>query len=483
MNPSFATAAPREMSRLAVEPTRQRPAIEQGEAPPRMPRRGAAWVVAGRTLGIATTVLVNVVLARWLTPDDFGLFLLISSGLGFASVLAMFGQSMAVVRFVPESLGRGDVTRARQALWLICCVSSVTICSAAALLALGVAFWGSALFGLSDVPVLVPMAAVGVMLLALSQLTAEALRGLHELRLASLFSGGQAGGLLSSVLFLLLIAAGVVLLKPSFATALGLNLLAMAMSLPLAVYGLVRVARSRLADAQPAATTTSPVTLKELLHFCLPMLLIQLLTAVSTQADLWIAGANCPHNQLALYGAARRVMLLVSMPLQMVNLTVIASIAQLYSQRRLREIQSLLREAASWAAWPSIAAIAVLIVAGGPVLELLFGSYFGQAATPLRVLAIGQLFMVCAGAAGHALEMTGRQVCSLLVNVVDVLAIVLLGSWAANHYGILGLATVSTCVVALHSVLAWVLARRLVGVWTHPALRLPLSWVGWGSGK
>lgn len=445
-------------------------------------RRGAAWVIAGRTLGIAATMLINVVLARWLSPDDFGLFLLLSSGLGFASLLAMFGLSVAIVRFVPESLGRGDLERARQAMWLICCVSAVTIAATAGLVALGLAYWGSALFGLPDVPAIVPMVAVGVVLLALSQLTGEAFRSLHELRLASLFTGGQAGGLLSSLVFLLLVAAAIVVARPSFLTALTLNLVAMAVSLPLALLGLVKVVRARL-SGEPTVAVTSPIAMSDLLRFCLPMLIIQLLTCVSMQADLWIAGAVCPHNQLALYGAARRVMLLVSMPLQMVNLTVMASIAELHGQQRLKEIESLLRGAASWAAWPSTVAIVLLIVAGGPVLELLFGPYFRQAAGPLRILAVGQLFLVCAGAAGYALEMTGRQMCSLAVNSLDALAMVALGTWAASAYGIVGLAIASTLVVASHSVVIWVLARKLVGVWTHPTYSLRLLLKSWSVGS
>jgi O-antigen/teichoic acid export membrane protein len=432
-------------------------------------------------LGIATTMLINVVLARWLSPDDFGLFLLLSSGLGFASLLAMFGLSVAIVRFVPESLGRGDPARARQAMGLIGGVALVTIGSTAALVALGLAYWGTALFELPDVPAIVPMVAVGVVLLALSQLTGEAFRSLHELRLASLFSGGQAGGLLSSMVFLVLMSVAIVLGKPSFLTALALNLVAMSVSLPLAALGLLQVSRAQLAVA-PGVAATAPIAMSELLRFCLPMLVIQLLTCVSMQADLWIAGAACPHNQLALYGAARRVMLLVSMPLQMVNLTVMASIAELHGQQRLKEIESLLRGAASWAAWPSSVAIVVLLVAGGPVLELLFGPYFRQAAGPLRILAVGQLFLVCAGAAGYALEMTGRQMCSLLVNLLDAVAMVALGTWAATHYGIVGLALASTAVVAAHSIVIWVLARRLVGVWTHPTVRLGLLLKSWSLG-
>ncbi len=437
-------------------------------------RLGAVWVVAGRCLGIGITVLVNIALARWLPPQDFGDFLLLSSVLGLASLVAMLGLNTAVVRFVSESFGKGDVVRAQQNMWLIMSVAGVSIASVAGLAAVTFAYWGRTLLGLPDLPGIVPMAVTGLVLLAVLQLIAEACRSLHELRLASLFSGGQTGGLLSSLLFLMLLAAAIVLGKPSLFTAIALSLVAMAISLPFAVFGLSLAARSHLVAVAPRRPANA-LTLNQLLVFSLPMLMIQLLTFATSQADLWIAGICCPHDELALYGAARRLMLLVTMPLQMLNLTVVSSIAELYGQDRLRDLERVLRGAASLAAWPSIGAIMLLVLAGGPILETLFGSFFRQAAVPLAILGLGQLFFVCAGSSGCALEMTGHQMNSLAVNLVSAFTLATVGTWAAMNFGLVGLATASASTITVHSITQWLLARNLVGVWTHPALRPFLS--------
>jgi len=437
-------------------------------------RFGAVWVVVGRCLGIGITVMVNIALARWLTPQDFGNFLLLSSVLGLASLVAMLGLNIAVVRFVSESLGKGDLARAQQTMWLIMSVAGVSIASVAGLAAVTFAYWGRTLLGLPDLPGIVPMAVTGLVLLAVLQLIAEACRSLHELRLASLFSGGQTGGLLSSVLFLMLLAAAIVLGKPSLFAAVILSLVAMAISLPIAIFGLSTAARSHLVEVAPLQPVKA-LTLRQLLAFSIPMLLIQLLTFTTSQADLWIAGICCPHDELALYGAARRLMVLVTMPLQMLNLTVISSIAELYGQDRLRELERVLRGAASVAAWPSIGAILLLVFAGGPILETLFGAYFRQAAAPLAILGIGQFFFVCAGSSGCALEMTGHQMNSLVVNLISAITLATVGTWAAMHFGLVGLATASASTITVHSITQWLLAKRLVGVWTHPALKPFLS--------
>ena len=274
----------------------------------------------------------------------------------------------------------------------------MTTTSVAGLTGVAMAYLGTTILGLPDVPRLVPMVVTGLVLLTVLQLVAEACRGLHELRLASLFSGGQSGGLLSNLLLLTLLAGAMVFGQPSISLAVILNLLAMGISVPAAIFGLLNASRDRLAMAA-SDRRVSTLSIGQLLAFSLPLLFIQLLTFVTTQSDLWIAGIFCPHDQLALYGAARRLVLLITIPLQMALLTIVSSIAELHGQQRHGEIERVLRRAMSLAAAPSIIAILVLIVFGGPILELLFGPFFRQAALPLSILGVGQLFLVCAGGA------------------------------------------------------------------------------------
>jgi len=434
-------------------------------------RAGAVWVVLSRSLGIVVTVLANMALARWLSPEAFGSYLLLSSVLAMGTLLATLGLNVAVIRFVSGSLGHGDVGGARQALGQVFAVAAASIASVAAIAAAVLSYYGPTLVGVADTPGIVPLAVTSLVLLSVLQLLAEACRSLHDLRFASLFSGGQTGGLLSNVLFLMLIAAAIVVGQPSLRAAIALNLLAMIVTLPLAVFGFVRVARLQLA-APESRRSVSALRLRPLLAFSIPMLLIQLLAFTATNADLWVAGIRCPHDQLALYGAARRLMLIVTMPLQMVILTVISSIPELQVQDRRGDLERVLRRATTLAAVPSVGAIVLLIFCGGPILELLFGSFFRQAALPLAILGVGQLFLVLAGTCGSALEMTGYQIGSLAINLMSAIAMVSLGSWAASHFGILGLAITSASIVATQSVVLWLLAKLLVGVWTHPKLGL-----------
>lgn len=446
-------------------------AVRAVEQPPCRLGWGAVWIVVGRLLGVGVTMLINVVLARWLSHDDYGSYLLLTSLLALASLLGMLGLGPALARFVGEGLGHRDNDRARQSVRLVLSIAPVSIAGVAIVVAVVLLRFHPSTLGLPAGPWIVPIVIATLILLAALQLLGEASRSLHDMRLATLLSGGQTGGLLSNTVFLVFISALAWIGAPDLRTALALNALAMVIILPAAVWGFFRTARTCLGP--PAARpTATKLAMRPLLSFSISMLAVQLLTLTTTQADLWIAGVACHHDQVALYGSARRLMLLVSLPVQMLNLTVIASIAELHVQRRLGDLERLLRRSAALAALPSAAAIVVLIVWADPVLELLFGPFFCAAALPLTILAVGQLFLVAAGSCGCALEMSGNHVVVLLVNLVAAVAVVAVGTWAARQFGILGLAVASAGVIAAQSITLWLLAKRIVGVWTHPTLRV-----------
>lgn len=429
-------------------------------------RTGARWVVATRVLGITVTLALNVVLARTLAPADFGHFTMLMSLLAFAGFFCMLGLSNAIVRFVAESMAQGDRSRARQVLaqgYRLVLLATVGL----ALAVMGSWRWLAGWFSLPELG-MAPLIGLNLGLLAISQLTSESLRGLHELRVASVLSGGQTGGLLSNLLLLTLLAAALPVVQVTLTLAVALNVLALILVLPLGLYALRYRVRSELGGAGDSA----PLPVATLLATSLPLMVIQVVSFASAQADLWIAGVACSED-LALYSAARRLMLVVAIPLQMVNFLVMASVAELNAQGRLDELESLLRRAATIAAVPSLGALLVTLLMGGAILEVLFGSYYRDAATLLALLSLGQFALAWSGSSQCALTMTGRQNVALAVSLSSALVLLVAGTLMARTFGALGLAATSAVVVAAESLAQWLLAHKLVGVRANMSLDLP----------
>ena len=178
-----------------------------------------------------------------------------------------------------------------------------------------------------------------------------------------------------------------------------------------------------------------------------PFLLIQLLAVVTAQSDLWIAGFFCPHDESALYGAARCLMLLVVMPQQIANMTVLATIAELHVQGRRGELEHVLRRTASIAAIPSLSARSLLIVCGGTMLRRCSAPSTHRPPCRWRFSA-PVMCLVAVGCCGGALDMTGHQNGSLLVNLAAALTFAVAGPLATAWFGLIGLSFASAGVVA-----------------------------------
>lgn len=432
--------------------------------------------MAGRVLGIGVNVLTSAFLARLLSPADFGEFLVLLNLLAFAASLAMLGLGSAVVRFVAEKLGRGDADRARHAtalIWRTAAVSMIVVGGGTFL-----ALWlgGAERLHLESTTGFCLLAALAAVLLAGQQLGAESLRGYHELRFTSFLSGGQSGGPLAGALFLALVFLAAKWTSPSLPMAVGCLVAGLGVSVPLTLVLLLGTARRSALAAQPALSqdgsghNTSSLSLGKLLSVSLPMLALQLLAFATLWADLWIAGAWCSRDELAWYAAARRLMVLVGLPLQVVMLTVLSSIADLYARGQKKELEQMLRGAAGLAAIPAGLAAIAMIAAPGTLLCLYYGSFYRSAAIPLAILGCGQLVVLCCGLGGYTLLMTGRHYAALFVNLATATLVLVASPLAAWKFGIVGLSAVAATAAAIQAGTEWFLAHRLLGIWTHASL-------------
>jgi O-antigen/teichoic acid export membrane protein len=324
--------------------------------------------------------------------------------------------------------------------------------------------------GLRITPAIVLAISVAVTLIAIQQITAEALRGMHESRWANLLTGGQISGPITALLLVALVLPLSGIHDVTLGEVLWLTDAALAFTVCMALYFAWRVARARLAGLGRCAAGRA-VTYGEVLALCVPLMVANVLIFATSQADVWIAGACFDSDSVALYGVARRVATAVGMLAQITEMSVVASLVTLHAQGRLEEMEQLLRTAATLASLPSLAVLGLILVAGAPLLEFCFGSFYRGAAPVLTVLAVGQVFITWCGACGCVLAFAGRQNVFLLTNLVATIALFAIGLPVGRYFGMLGISWTVTAVTVLQwTAVAW-LAHRLVGVRTDATLR------------
>jgi O-antigen/teichoic acid export membrane protein/peptidoglycan/xylan/chitin deacetylase (PgdA/CDA1 family) len=431
----------------------------------------APWVVACRAIGIMATLASNILTARLLGPVEFGLYLVLSSVAAFGSLIGSAGLSSAALRFCAESLAIG-----RRELALAYLRRTRQLCVVSTVLAAGLTIGG--LFAIqfatgrrTDSGALVALTVITMAALAWQQLAGETLRGWNNLKLASLFSGGISGGPISNLLFFIGITALLLARVPM--TAIGvIGLLAgsVCLTVPFALWCCWRVIHDDPAHPAKPAVKLTALEDRQLLAMARTLLAVLLLAFVSQQLDIWIGEAFLPPDELGVYGVAKRIMLVVAMPVQMAMLTIVATIPRLHVQGRRGELQNLMRGSSGLAAVPSLAALGLLVLIPGPILHLLFGVSYLEAAPLIRILSVGQLALILAGNSITVLSMTGRQQSALKVNLIVTAIMGIGGSLTALRWGASGLAWTSAAALVFQSVSLWWLARLHLGIWTHASL-------------
>ena len=433
---------------------------------------GGIWVIGARFCGITSMVLTNVVLARKLAPEAFGDFVVVSSITNAGSLVAIFGMNSGIVRFVAEQLAHENLRGARHVLNLCFRLAAYATSVTSLVVLAGMALLGSQLFSLPHSNEIALLTACALAIQAFSNLNSAALRGLGEMRFSSIL-GGQGGvvGPLANTLFLILVSSVALTMPLTLVGALTAYVAAFAIALAVGSRWVTRTASNVLGGVEPGPIIDQNVSLnaRSILFACFPMLMVQVLSTVTKQGGLWVAGSTCSPQDLALYAAASRAINLVAMPLSLVNLSVMAFIPQLRAQSRLPELEKILRVSAGWAAIPSFMALIAFVVMPAQFLGVFLGENYRHAAGLLSILSFGQFVFVWSGLAELTLVLSGRARAAAIVNAVAGFAILAGGPIAAHFYGPHGLAVVAATVIAGQCLSQWLMTRRLVGIWTHAA--------------
>ncbi len=416
---------------------------------------GVAWTVGTRVVAGLSGFTVNALLSHLLLPEDLGAYFLLVSVASAGALTAQLGLQVAVVRLVAEAIALGCPGRARG----VARVALATVAVAGALAGLLFAiFGGTAALLAFDSAALAEVAWLGgawLAGLALMTVVAEIFRGLHDYRMA-----GVLGGAASSILFLAVLLA-VLTLKDSatlpVATALGAAAIAAT-----ALSGIAILERR-----MRGLGTAVAVTPAEVLAVGLPLLVTSLAILISTQADIWILGMYREKEEVAVYGAAVRLIQLVLMPLLMLNAVLAPVISQLFSKGQRERLERLMRSSAALTGLPALVALALLFAAAAPLLSVVYGDYYRSGATALLLVSAGQAVNVLCGPAAILLMMSGHQRAAMTISLVTGAGVVAGGMAAVERFGLNGVAAVAGAAAALHGLASWAWVRRSTGLWTH----------------
>jgi len=315
------------------------------------------------------------------------------------------------------------------------------------------------LFGMESLAAMTGLIVIWIATLAFQTPVSETFRGLHNIPLATVFNGVLANAILATALVVMWSQSVTVTLIE----AVRLSVLAALASLLVGTWLFLLKIRSLRGSG-----TVSP---KEVLSISMPVFVTNLAVQAMTNSSLWIVAAYLTAQETAMFGAAWKLVMLVAVPLEMMNMTIQPVIAELHTKNQQSRLQDALRGTATLAGIPSLIILLVYLFAGSEILRLAYGHDYGSAASILAILSVGQLVNVWTGTCGQVLVFTGHQQNLMRITLATGFITVSTAIIAAREWGLFGVAWAVTLGRIIQNVSSWYEVRRLTGLWTHATLK------------
>jgi len=399
--------------------------------------RRALVALAIRVASAGIAYVTQILLARWLGLEQYGMFAAVWAWLLIAGGTLPLGLNVTVIGRLPHYLAGGEIARWRGlALGSMAVTFALSCLVAAAGIALLV--WVPALAGHP----LAALAVLGMICLPL-------------LALAEINEGiARAHGWIGSALLPAYVARPLIMLGLGAIVLMNGGHLDVASVLKCAILACLVTSLAQTAWLMVCMHRMNPekgfsISLLVWLGMSLPMLVTEICDMLLASLDLFFVAALLGSEEAGVYFAAQRTIALVAFVNFAVGAATANAVAAEARGARGPGLQREIRLAATLAFWPSLAG-AALLVAASPLLLALFGAQFTQGTQVVALLAIGFVARSIVGPADLLFNVLGAQracawilaahlVLSLILNALLVPALGIAGAALAATFGMVSL--------------------------------------------
>ena len=419
-----------------------------------------------RVFSMILMLVLNGCLTRWMLPAEVASYLAGMNVLIFISILGMAGINHSMLRLIA---GKKNREQSNRSLMWRCWLSAAgfTLLVTAVFVILLQTRFGT---WINIHPEIVGSVLLCSVLLSVHKLLAASLRSVHALSSSGILEGRSGGPLSNTMYFIVLLAGFSAGLTAS--TALKTFAVAMAVTAPIGYWMLRKSLRVQEAQTtKDSGENTGGVDSQNIFVFTLPFLLAQVLTYFATEFDVLLANAYTTPDDTALFGIARRLMLQIFAPMQILTVSMASTIAELFAKGERQKLQSALRYSATIGCMAILPLLIVCVVFPEFILETIFGEFYRGAANVFVILTIGQAFNCATGQCANLLMLSGRTSIVLTIKIISALCMVIVGAIVVQRFGITGLAFATATTIAMENITMWLTARKLTGYWTHPVFQ------------
>ena len=408
--------------------------------------RGGAVLGAGAAVERGMRLVRNMILARILAPDQFGLMALVVAAGGLFEVFTEVGVREAIVQNK-----RGDSKEFLNVAWWF------SAARGAILYLLGLALVPLAAWFYRE-PLLESLLKVSFLTMLFSGLASTRLYALQKNlqfgRYVGVVQGAGLGGTIVSLVTAWFVPSVWALVAGFVAEAA------------------FRCATSFILCPIRPVLRFDRGCAAELFGFARGMFGLPILTFLAMQADVFVLGRVCSKSELGAYSLAASLAMIPSMLFSMTIQPLILPTLSSFDGDRARLGETILR-LTRWLTMFGLPAAACGAVFGGPILAVVYGQAYISADRPFALL----LFYVVANSVGTLIASTYFSLARPdLHRIFTILRVVLLGILLYPAIRLLGTTGAAGGVLACFAVALSVQTTRLSGLLSLPLKSYVSSW-------
>jgi len=406
--------------------------------------KGAGIVFSGTVLSLALRFLFQVIVARRLGMETYGLFSLGIAAFAVAEMTATLGMNRGMVRYVALHSQDEDPGLLKGTVLLGVRMSLGAGATIGLLLACFSALLARNIFHAPELAWILRVFALAVPISALTTVMVSSSQGLKIMRhkvwvrdvfellvrillvLFLFWAGWEIGGAVAA--FVVSLAAGTLMSTSIF----------------------------RRTFRQVLAGSIRPIfPFRELMRFCWPLLFANGFIYMEAWISTFMLGAFLGAGPVGIFSAAYRTSLLVQGIIMSFGTIFSPIISDLLHQGEPHQLERLFKLVSRWIFSLSLPASLLIILFARDILSL-FGPDFTLGTTALVVLCSGQIINAVTGPLGVMIDMSGRSKLTLFNSAFHFIVQAGLCIWLIPAYGILGAAVAkSLSILLLRFVRLW----------------------------
>lgn len=419
-------------------------------------RRQSFWGILTKALNILLGFLVVAVLARTMSPTEYGIYSVILATVTVLTVPTALGLPNYVVRETARATGDHDgalvrrIVRSAGALVLV--VSTLMLAASALWTQMsdsGTVYRATMWIGLWLIPVM-----------ALNQILGAALRGIGQG-----IRGLLLGLVLRPMLFFFLLIGWILLVgKPGSSTAMALHVLGAFLAFVFGVLSWIMFRPAKSASAQ----TDARINMKDMLVSTGVMGIIAGTQTLNANLDVMMLGALRGAETAGIYKLASTAALLTVAGLQAINMVLMPHFARVHREGTREQLQALATRSVRMILLTAVPSSLLLVVAGKQIIEIAFGAEYLASYTPMVILVVGQLVSALFGSVVTILNMTGHEKDTMKVVLMASVINIVLNAVLIPPYGAEGAAIATGSTVIFWNVILHIMIRRRLSINSTP---------------